>query len=99
MPADNQMRMLSAQFVSAKALLFQLAVAEIFQEHVRARQQRVHGLSIGGLCEIQHNAALAAIEQREERRSHPSKAAGLVAAGRLNLDDLGTELRQDHAAG
>ena len=96
---DDQMRMLAAQFFGAEPLLVQLAVAKIFQEHVGAGQQPVHGLAVLGLGEIEHDAALAAVEQRKERDSHAAEAAGLVAGGRLDLDDLGAELRQDHAAG
>ena len=96
---DDQMRIFPAQFLGAETLLLELAVAEILQKHVGAGEQPVHGLAIFRLVEIEHDAALAAVEQREERRSHAAEAAGLVARGRLDLDDLGPELRQDHAAG
>ena len=96
---DDQMRMFAAQFLGAEPLLVEQAVAKILQKHVGAGEQPVHGLAILGLGEVEHDAALAAVEQREERRSHAAEAAGLVAAGRLDLDDLGAQLRQDHAAG
>ena len=51
-----------------------------------------------GFDEVEHDAALAAVEQREERGSHAAERAGLVARGRLDLDHLGAELGEDHAA-
>src|SRR5260370_29902942 len=88
-PGDNQMRIPAAQLVSAQALLLQLPVAEILQKHIGAGQQPIHRRAVVNLCKIEHDAALAAVEQREERSSHAAKAAGLVAGGRLDLDDLG----------
>src|SRR6266404_6724464 len=99
MPGDNQMRMPAAQLVGAEPLLFQLAVAEVFQKDIGAGEQPVHRLAVVSPGEIENDAALAAIEQRGERSSHAAEAAGLVAGGRLDLDDLGAELRQNHAAG
>ena len=63
---DNQMRIFSTQFVRSQPLLFELPVAEIFQKHVGARQQPMHRPAVLGLREIKHDAALAAVEQREE---------------------------------
>ena len=97
-PADNEVRMPAAQFLGAEPLLLQLPVAKIFQEHVGAGQQPMHGVAIVRFCEIEHDAALAAVEQRKKRRSHAAQAAGLVTRGRLDLNNLGAELRQDHAA-
>src|SRR5262249_7174498 len=82
-----------------KALLVELAVAEILQEHVGAGEQPVHRVAILSLGEVEHDAALAAVEQREERDPHAAERAGLVAGRRFDLDHLGAELRQDHAAG
>jgi hypothetical protein len=93
------MRIFSPQFIGAEPLLFQLPVAEIFQEYVGAGQQPVHRLAVLLFAEVENDAALAAIEQREERRSHSAKAAGLVTGRRLDLDHIGAELRQNHAAG
>ena len=59
----------------------------------------MHGVAVLGLGEIQHHAALAAVEQRKERDAHAAETAGLVALRRLDLDHLGAELREDHAAG
>jgi hypothetical protein len=96
---DDQMRIFLAQFVGAKTLLVELTIAEILEEHIGAFQQPVHGLAILGLGEVEHDAALAAVEQRKERGSHAAERAGLVARGRLDLDHLGAELGEDHAAG
>ena len=63
---DNQMRMPFTQALGAQALLFQLAIAKIFQKHVGARKQALHRLPVLGLGKIEDDAALAAIEQREE---------------------------------
>ena len=93
------MRMLAAQLIGAKPLLVELAVAKVLQEHVGGGEQPMHGLAVFGLGEIEHDAALAAVEQREEGGAHAAEAAGLVAGRRLDLDHLGAELRQDHAAG
>src|SRR5204862_4964205 len=71
----------------------------IFQKYSGARKQPLHGLAIRWLFEIKHDAALAAVEQREERSAHAPQAAGLVTCGWLDLDHLGAQLRQDHAAG
>ena len=98
-PATIRCGYLLAQLLGAEALLLQLAVAEILQEHIGAFEQPVHGVAVFGLGKIEHDAALAAVEQREERGSHAAERAGLVAGGRLDLDHLGAELRQDHAAG
>src|SRR5579883_2715193 len=59
----------------------------------------MHGLAILLALEIEHDAALAAVEQREEGRAHAAERAGLVAGGRLDLDHLGAQLGEDHAAG
>ena len=45
---DDQMRMSSPQLLGAEPLLVELAVAEIFHEHVGAFQQPVHGLAVFG---------------------------------------------------
>jgi hypothetical protein len=86
---DDQVRIFSAQLLRSEPLLFQLAIAKIFQKHVGASQQKVHGFAVFGSGEIEHDAALAAVEQREERGSHAAEAAGLVAGRRLDLDHLG----------
>ena len=67
---DDQMRMFVAQVVGAEALLLQLAVAKILQKYVGAGKQPLHGLAIRRLFEIKHDAAFAAVEQREKRGAH-----------------------------
>src|SRR5205085_10826712 len=94
MSCDDQMGITPLQFLCAKSLFVEQAVAKIFQEHVGAREQPMHALLIGRLVEIEHHAAFAAVEQREERGAHASEAAGLVAARRLDLDHLGAKLRE-----
>ena len=96
---DDQMRVFAAQLLRSEPLLLQLAVAKIFHEHVGAFEQPVHGLAVFGIGEIEHDAALAPVEQRKERGSHAAERAGLVAHRWLDLDDLGAQLREDHAAG
>ena len=73
---DDQMRMKAAQLLGAEPLLLELAVAKILQEHVGGLEQPVHGVAILGLLEVQHDAALAAVEQREERRAHAAERCG-----------------------
>jgi hypothetical protein len=75
-----------------------LAIAKIFQEDVGGFEQPMHGFAVLGLLEIEHHAALAAVEQRKERGPHTAERAGFVADRRLDLDHLGTQLREDHAA-
>jgi len=96
---DDQMRMFSAQLLGTKSLFLELPVAKIFQEHVGAFEQKVHGLPIFGLREIEYDTAFSSVEQRKERGSHAAQRAGLVAHRRLDLDHLGAQLREDHAAG
>src|SRR5215813_9910498 len=59
----------------------------------------MHGLAVFGLGKVEHDAALAPVEQRKERRSHAAEDARLVAGGRLDLDNFGTKLSEDHTAG
>ena len=54
---DDQMRIFLAQLFGAEALLLQLPIAKIFQEHVGAGEQPVHGLAVLRLFEIEHDAA------------------------------------------
>jgi len=96
---DDQPGIAPLQLGRAEALLLQEAVAEVLEEHVRRGQQAVHRLAPLGRREIERDAALAAVEQREEGDPHAAEPAGLVAGRRLDLDHLGAELGQDHAAG
>src|SRR5271166_3557040 len=59
----------------------------------------MHGLAVFGLLEIEHDAAFAAVEQREEGRPHAAERARLVAGRRLDLDHVSSQLGEDHAAG
>ena len=99
MSGHDQMRIFAAQLFRTEPLLVELAIAKIFQEHVGAGEQPVHGLAVFGLGEIEHDAAFATVEQRKKRGPHAAERAGLVAGRRLDLDDLGAQLRQNHAAG
>src|SRR5690606_7430563 len=47
---------------------------------------------------VQDDGFLAAVEQRKERAAHAGQLAGLVASGRLDLDHLGPQEGQEHAA-
>src|SRR4029077_12467969 len=86
-------------FVRSEPLVFKLTIAEILKKHVGGRKQPMHGLAVLGYCKIEHDAALSPIEQRKERGAHAAEAARLVSGGRLDLDDLCSELGQNHAAG
>src|SRR5215470_15231988 len=58
----------------------------------------MHGVAVVGLGKIEHNAALAAVEEWKKRDAHSAERACLVACWWLDLDHLRTQLRQDHAA-
>ena len=55
-----------AQLLCSHSLLLKLPVAKIFQEHVGRLEQTVHGLAVFLACKVEHDTALASIEQREE---------------------------------
>src|SRR6185437_6659174 len=95
---DDQMRMAPAQLLSTQPLLLELAITKILDEDVGRREQAVQGVAILRPCKVEHDTALAPIEQRKEGDAHAAEGARLVACGRLDLYDLGAELRQDHAA-
>ena len=73
-----------------------------FHHHVRRLHQGQKGLASGLTLQVQHHALLVAVQLQmpiakilEERR----KAACIIAAPRLlNLDNLGTKIRQQHRA-
>ena len=95
---DDQIRMSRLDLVEAETLLRQQSVAKILEEYISGIEQLVHRLAVVGLGQVQHNAALAAIEQRKERYAHAAERTSLVAGRRLDLDDLCAKLSQDHAA-
>jgi hypothetical protein len=90
----------------AHADLVELAFRGGLEQDVGARDERAEAVLILLLLEIEHERLLAAVVIPEEERSlriclvfvEGADAAGGVAAGRLDLDDLGTEARERKAA-
>ena len=73
------------------------AGAELLDQHIGAGQQRHKLVAIGLVLEIEHEALLAAVEQREHRALAVEARlvmAHVLAARPLDLDHLGAGLRQ-----
>jgi hypothetical protein len=64
----------------------------------RQRQPARRGGTLGRL-QVDADALLVAVEQREEAGAGTEQPARVVAVHRLDLDDLGAEVGQHHAAG
>jgi len=72
---------------------------EVLHHHVsRARQADRH-LSPLALAQVDGDALLVAVEHREKTRPRPQQVARAVALHGLDLDDLGPQVGQYHAAG
>ncbi|MNR06974.1 hypothetical protein D3C85_1230740 [compost metagenome] len=72
---------------------------DVVDEHVGIRGEPQQRLAAIGLLEVQHHAALAAIGVQEDA-THAGIPAGpdaahRVAAGRLDLDDVGAQVAED----
>ena len=94
-------RLQLAQPVVAEAHLLHHAGAEILQHDVGGRHQRREDLLAALGAHVEAQALLAAVVDREIdalAAHHRLRFARLLAAQFLDLDDLGAEVGQDHAA-
>ena len=66
----------------------------VMHENIGARYQRIQDPAIARLLEVQHDAALVAVQVQKHRRhalgTGRSHVAGGIAARRFHLDDIGT---------
>ncbi len=94
----DQVRVVRRQRGIVQPELLHQPGAEVLQHHVALAGQLAGGGAalIGG--DVEHHAFLVAVEGPEQADARSGQAARLVAAGRLDLDDLGAEVGQDHAA-
>jgi len=82
---DNQMRIFSPQFVRAELLLVPIVRRGKFSRNTSALPTAGPWFAVLGVREIENDAALAAIEQREERSAHAAEATVLSPAGGSTL--------------
>ena len=91
-----------AQFLIAQAQAVHNAGTVILQNHVALGHQLAEHLFTGLALEVQDDAALVAVEVHiigAFAVDNGEVAAGVIAlAGTLDLDDLGAQIRQHHAA-
>ena len=71
---------------------------EVLRHHVGGCGQLAGHLQRFWVAQIQRNAFLVAVEHGEEARTRAEQVAGAVALHGLDLDDLGPQIRQHHAA-
>jgi hypothetical protein len=95
----DQARKSLAQGRLAEAKPFHHAWAKIFQQHVALPCQFNRGIQSLRRLQVEHHAFLVAVEAAEKADAKARQLARPVAAGRLDLDDFGAEVGQDHAAG
>ena len=72
---------------------------EVLDQHVgRLQQLHQHRPALGRIG-VERQALLVAVEVAEEAGAEAAQLARAVAVDRLDLDHLGAEIGQDHAAG
>ena len=96
---DDQLGVFGAQRLGVVAELAQRDVAEVLHEHVGAGDELIERGAALGAGGVEHDRFLAAVEGGEEGAAHAAQVARLVALGRLDLDHLGAEEGEEHAAG
>ena len=75
---------------------------EVLHQDIRADRQGARGLEIVGVVQVQHDAALVAVDRQvvgalaAGKRRRPR--SGVVAFAALHLDHLCTEVAEDHRA-
>ena len=81
--------------------------SEVLDEDVGVGEESAQHVGAGGLLQVEPEAALVAVDRevvgggpasRRSSLAHPRRApaAGRVALGRLDLDDVGAEVGQEH---
>ncbi len=78
--------------------LFHEAGPEVLDQYVALSGKLGGGSAPFLRRDVEDDAFLVAVERAKEPDAKPWQIAGLVAAGRLDLDDLGPQIGQDHAA-
>ena len=85
--------------LGARAELFHCAGTEILDHDIGARGEPERQRDALRLSQIDAQRALVAVEGREEAERHAGQPARVVAVGRgFDLDDVGAEIGQRHAA-
>ena len=82
-----------------QAQLLHGAGFEVLADDVGGGDQPQGGFNPGGLFQVQRNAFFVAVEGGEKPRARAQQAAGVVSINRLDLDHLGPQVAQQHAAG
>ena len=95
----DQARVEFAQRLVIEAQLLHGAGLEVLADDVGRGDQAQRRLDATGLLEIECDAFLVAVEGRKESRPRPQQAARIVTVDGLDLDDFGTQVAQQHAAG
>ena len=94
----DQARIARAHRLMREAEFFDLLRPHRMHENVGAIDQPPQRLGGGGLLEIEHQRALAAVEPHEQRRHvRRARRAGVargIALGRLDLDDVGAHVAE-----
>ena len=82
-----------------ESVLDHRARLEVFGHHVGTGGQAASHLGTLGLSQVDRNALLVAVEQREEARPRTQQMARAVAVDGFDLDRLGPQVGQHHATG
>jgi hypothetical protein len=77
----------------------QRAGLEVLHHHVGAERQLARQRGAVGVLQVDADALLVAVEHREEAGAGAQQPARGLAADRLDLDHLGAQVGQHHAAG
>jgi hypothetical protein len=75
------------------------AGSEVLNDHIRRLNQLANHLESFCALQIHRDASLIAIEVAEIAGTKPFQTARPVTLQRLDLDDVSTQVSQDHAAG
>ena len=71
---------------------------EILEHHVGLADQLEGARLALRRVDVEHDALLVAVERAEKADAEPGQLARLVAARRLDLDDFGAQVGEDHSA-
>jgi hypothetical protein len=76
----------------------------VLHQHVGCFDQRIQHVAVGGILQVQRDAALVSIQRQEagtvlalETKTH-RMTRRVADLGRLDLDDIGAHVTQQHAA-
>jgi hypothetical protein len=87
------------QRLGAEAQALHRAALEVLAEDIGTSHEPEHDLAAARVFHVDRQALLVSIEQAEEAGSRAQQPARVVACQRLDLDDLGAQVGQDHPAG